>query len=74
MLVLAVPGERPLSLSKPRARWLASGRAALRQAARQSVGITSKPTPGQTTMPAFFAAASWAWASANTLISPVMSR
>ena len=45
--VLAVPGDRPERVSKPSARCVASGSAAFSAAAMQSVGMTSKPTPGR---------------------------
>ena len=48
--------------------------ASCNRAARQSVGTTSKPTPGITMTPAAFAAACLARHASNTTISPVMSR
>ncbi len=72
--VFAVPGDKPERVSNPSARCVASGSAALSAAAMQSVGMTSKPTPGQSTMPAARARASSDRASSKISISPVMSR
>ena len=50
------------------------GSASLSARARQSVGTTSNPTPGNTTIPARRASPSRALQASNTAISPVMSR
>ena len=72
-LVVAVPRLRELRLSQPSASRVASGNLPASVSARQSVGTTSKPVPGQTTMPAERAAASCRNACSKTSISPVMS-
>ena len=71
--VAAVPRLSAPRLSKPSASRVASGSAAASVSARQSVGTTSNPVPGQTTMPAARAAASCPKACSKTSISPVMS-
>jgi len=56
-IVRAVPGLMGPRASNASTRWVASGSASLSTAAMQSVGITSNPTPGQTTIPAALASA-----------------
>ena len=73
-MVVAVPRERPPIGWKPRDRCFAEGRRFFRWRARQSEGTTSKPEPGRSRIPAFFASASRAASDSNTTASPVTSR
>ena len=82
-MVLSVPrlilvSIGPPSLAKARSSSVAPGRAAARRAARQSLGTTSKPTPGRSATPAARAASPRPEAgdriAVKTAISPVMSR
>ena len=72
--------ERPLAetvrdeIRAAGAQWVAPGSRAWRCAARQSVGTTSKPTPGSRLMPAACASAERRASASKTAISPVMSR
>ena len=69
-----LPGLGVPLTSKPSVRQAASGSASFSTAATQSVGTTSKPTPGHTTIPAACASACLACAATKTSISPVISR
>jgi hypothetical protein len=73
MLVAAVPRLSGLLLSNPSESLTAPGSASDSVSARQSVGTTSNPAPGQRTMPAARAFASCRQACSKTSISPVMS-
>src|ERR1019366_9515088 len=67
----------PALVLKPRnasASDVAPGSASDRALARQSEGTTSKPVPGRTAIPDFFAFASRAKTDSKTSTSPVMSR
>jgi len=69
----------PYGESDPEADSASSSRVAegsrdSRWAARQSVGTTSKPAPGNSVTPAFSASRSRSAAASRTSISPVMSR
>ena len=72
-IVFIVPAEvrNPLNASRSRSP---PGRAWARDAARQSDGTTSKPTPGTTATRARFASPARAKSASNTSTSPVMSR
>ncbi len=63
-----------LSEAKARTSSVASGSATARWAARQSLGTTSKPTPGRSATPASRACSPRARTFSKTAISPVMSR
>jgi len=72
-IVFIVPAEllKPLNASRSLA---APGSAWASEAARQSDGTTSNPTPGRTTRPARTASSPRANSDSKTSISPVMSR
>ena len=72
--VFAVPALKPERESNPNVKCVASGIKSFNCDARQSVGITSKPTPGHTTIPLFFASLSSDFACSKTETSPVISR
>ena len=74
IIVLSVPRlARPL-VAKASSSELADGSRRFSVAARQSLGTTSNPVPGNSTMPAWRASASRAKTDSNTSISPVTSR
>jgi hypothetical protein len=60
-------------LPKARVSWAASGNSYLSSAAWPSVGTKSNPTPGITTIPAFWNSAARAKIASNTAISPVLA-
>ena len=73
-IVFAVPRLSPAPPPKASSSVVAPGSAALSDAARQSLGTTSKPTPGMIVTPAACPSASLRAQPSKTAISPVMSR
>ena len=72
--VFAVPALGVLRPSNPSSSSMASGISCLSFNAKQSVGTTSKPAPGQIIIFASFACLSRSFACSKTYTSPVMSR
>ena len=72
--VRIVPGLRVASPVKASSNWSASGIAAAKVAARQSLGTTSKPTAGMMTIPVDLACSPQSLAHSITSYSPVISR
>ena len=74
-MVVAVPWLMPpFRQAKASLRSVAPGKLWCKKAAMQSVGTTSKPTPGMSMICAARAAASCPCANSKAAISPVMSR